>query len=185
MYRQCDIILFSVLLFTASNKLPLLVSSECSYCMDIIFICQSIRLGGRNMVFNATFNKISIISWWSVLLVEETGVPGETNRPAASHWQSISLKVVSGTHRLHLIRTHDVSGLVIGTHHIACTGFELTTLVVIGTDGIGSYKSARHNIKTTTAPESIIFGFLVTYAIIYNKRDNSPIIWITFYKLYI
>jgi hypothetical protein len=29
------------------------------------------------MVLNATFNNISVISWWSVLLVEETGVPGE------------------------------------------------------------------------------------------------------------
>jgi hypothetical protein len=29
------------------------------------------------MVFNATFNNISNISWQSVLLVEETGVPGE------------------------------------------------------------------------------------------------------------
>jgi hypothetical protein len=29
------------------------------------------------MVFNATFNNISVISWWSVLLVQETGVPGE------------------------------------------------------------------------------------------------------------
>jgi hypothetical protein len=29
------------------------------------------------MVFNATFNNISVISWWSVLLVEETGVPRE------------------------------------------------------------------------------------------------------------
>jgi hypothetical protein len=28
---------------------------------------------------------ISIISWWSVLLVEETGVPGEIHRPAANH----------------------------------------------------------------------------------------------------
>jgi len=26
------------------------------------------------MVFNTTFNNISDISWWSVLLVEETGV---------------------------------------------------------------------------------------------------------------
>jgi hypothetical protein len=26
----------------------------------------------RVMVFNATFNNISVISWWSVLLVEET-----------------------------------------------------------------------------------------------------------------
>jgi hypothetical protein len=31
------------------------------------------------MVFNATFNKISVISWRSVLLVEENGVPGENH----------------------------------------------------------------------------------------------------------
>jgi len=30
------------------------------------------------MVFNATFNNISTISWRSVLLVEETEVPGIT-----------------------------------------------------------------------------------------------------------
>jgi hypothetical protein len=29
------------------------------------------------MVFSATFNNISVISWWSALLVEETGVHGE------------------------------------------------------------------------------------------------------------
>jgi len=37
------------------------------------------------MVFNATFNNISVISWRSVVLVEETGVPGENHRPVASH----------------------------------------------------------------------------------------------------
>jgi hypothetical protein len=36
------------------------------------------------MVFNATFNNILVISWWSVLLVEETWVPGKHHRPAAS-----------------------------------------------------------------------------------------------------
>ena len=30
------------------------------------------------MVFNATFNNISVTSWWSVLLVGETRVPGKT-----------------------------------------------------------------------------------------------------------
>jgi hypothetical protein len=30
------------------------------------------------MVFNATLNNISVISWLPVLLVEETRVPGET-----------------------------------------------------------------------------------------------------------
>jgi len=33
------------------------------------------------MVFNATFTNISVISWMAVLLVEETGVPGENHRP--------------------------------------------------------------------------------------------------------
>ena len=37
------------------------------------------------MVFNATFNNISVISRRSVLLVEETGVPGKNQRPVASH----------------------------------------------------------------------------------------------------
>ena len=36
------------------------------------------------MVFKATFNNITTISWRSVLLVEETGVPGENHRPVAS-----------------------------------------------------------------------------------------------------
>jgi len=40
---------------------------------------------GWFMVFNVTFTNISVISWWSVLLVEETGVPGENHRPGASY----------------------------------------------------------------------------------------------------
>jgi hypothetical protein len=31
------------------------------------------------MVFKATFNNISVISWQAVLLVEETGVPKEND----------------------------------------------------------------------------------------------------------
>jgi hypothetical protein len=40
------------------------------------------------MVFNVTFNNISVISamsWLSVLLVEETAVPGENHRTVAYH----------------------------------------------------------------------------------------------------
>ena len=46
------------------------------------------------MVFNATFNNISVIS-----LVEETGVLGEKHRLAASHWQTLSHNVVPTTIR--------------------------------------------------------------------------------------
>jgi hypothetical protein len=59
------------------------------------------------MVLNATFNNISVILSCSVLLVEETGGPGENNRPVTSHWQTLSHYVV------HLalieIRTHNFS----------------------------------------------------------------------------
>ena len=37
------------------------------------------------MVFNATFNNISVISWRQVLLVQETGVLCENHQPVASH----------------------------------------------------------------------------------------------------
>ena len=38
------------------------------------------------MVFNITFNNISAISWWSVLLVEDTRVPEKTtDLPQATH----------------------------------------------------------------------------------------------------
>ena len=61
-------------------------------------------------MIEATFNNISALSWWSVLLVEETRVPVENNRPVVSHWKPFSDKV----HRVYLamsgVRTHNVSG---------------------------------------------------------------------------
>jgi hypothetical protein len=62
------------------------------------------------MVFNATFNYISVISWRSILLVEETGVSGENHQPAASHLQTLSHNVILSTSRLSRIQTHNISG---------------------------------------------------------------------------
>ena len=52
------------------------------------------------------------------VLVEETRVPGENHRPVASHWQTLS-------HNVYRV-------------HLAWVGFDLTALVVIGTDCTGS-----------------------------------------------
>jgi hypothetical protein len=83
------------------------------------------------MVFNATFNNISAISWRSVLLVEETRVPGENHRPVAV------------TDKLYHIVLY-ISPL---------SGCEPKTSVVIGTDYTGSCKSNYHTITATTAPQ--------------------------------
>ena len=51
------------------------------------------------MVFNATLNNIAVLSWQSVLLVEESRVPVENHRPVVSQQQSLSHNVVSSTSR--------------------------------------------------------------------------------------
>ena len=62
-------------------------------CTCKLFVVKLVRV----MVFIATSNNISMISWRSVLLVEETGVPEENHRPVVSHWQTLSHYVVSST----------------------------------------------------------------------------------------
>ena len=108
---------------------PVIFISRYGYVMVMVI---SVLHGVRVMVFNATLNTISAISQRSVLLVDETGVSGENHRPVASHWQ------------LYHIMFYWV--------HLAWAGIELTKLVVIGTDCIGSFKSNYHTITTTTTP---------------------------------
>ena len=49
------------------------------------------------MMFSDIFNNISAISWRSVLLMEETGEPGENHRPAT---------VTNKSYRIILYRVH-------------------------------------------------------------------------------
>ena len=72
------------------------------------------------IVINDTFNNISVVSWRSALLVEETRVPGENHRPAASHCQTLSHNIVSSKPRLYGIRTYNVSlSVQIGDNEIS------------------------------------------------------------------
>jgi hypothetical protein len=85
------------------------VTFECNrFILCRLFLVIGIRV--KIMVFNVTFNNISVISGRSVLLVEESEVPGENHRPAASHWRTLSNNVLSSTPRLGGIRGHNVSG---------------------------------------------------------------------------
>jgi hypothetical protein len=62
------------------------------------------------MVFNVTFNNVSVTSWQSVLLVKETGDPTENHPHIASHWQTLSHNGVSSIPQPSGIKTHNVSG---------------------------------------------------------------------------
>ena len=61
----------------------------CKCDATILIKFTSTGMGGV-MVFNTTFNNISVIFSQSVLLVEEIAAPGENPRPATSHWQTLS-----------------------------------------------------------------------------------------------
>jgi len=76
--------------------------------MNISVLSQ--ERGGVVMVLNAIINNISVISWRSVLLMEETGVPRENHCPVVCHLQTLSHNVVSSTPRLSGIQTHNVNG---------------------------------------------------------------------------
>jgi hypothetical protein len=80
------------------------------YCIPVIIVSLA-HLGVNNLLLmQATLFYLWLGLWcltplstifqlWSVLLVEETGVPAENHRPASSHWQSLSLKVASNIPR--------------------------------------------------------------------------------------
>ena len=98
--------------------------------LPVMFVCL--------MVFNTTFNNLSVISWQSVLLVDETGGPGENHRPLASHWQALSHNVV----------------------HLARSRFELTTSVVIGSDCIGRCNPTTIRSRPRGPHSSYVFEHL-------------------------
>jgi hypothetical protein len=120
----CNVRWFQCFTFGAIERIK-------KYLIVIFQELEGVRV--RIIVFKSTFNNISVISWQSVLLVEKTGVHRENHRPATSLWQTLSHNVVSSTLR-------------------KWTWFELTTLVVIGTDYTGGCKSNYHAITTMTDP---------------------------------
>ena len=70
-----------------------------------VFYCGDWQLRGlwvMVVVFNATFNNSSVISWWSALLVEETvGVPDENHRrPQYEYCRSLT------NYQIMLCRVH-------------------------------------------------------------------------------
>ena len=89
------------------------------------------------MIFNTTFNNIQVISCQSVLLETETGVPRESHRPVASHWQNFITKCCI-------------------EYTSPWVGFELTTFLMIGTGCTGSCKS---NINVL-----ILFIYMINFS---------------------
>jgi hypothetical protein len=79
-------------------------------CIILQHLLARIILSTWNRVNNSLLLiNISVISWRSVLLGEEIGVPGENHRLAASHSQTLTHNVLSSTPRLSVIRAHNIS----------------------------------------------------------------------------
>jgi hypothetical protein len=103
------------------------------YYLTMVMWLKIFKIWVRLIMFNATFNNFSAISWRSVLLVEETG-------EKTTDLQQITDKFIT---QWYIEYTSP------------CVGFELTTLVVIGTDWIGSRKSNYHMYNSLATTRQI------------------------------
>jgi hypothetical protein len=76
-YNFCIVFLYLKFMYTYIIR-----SNNVSLKHQMLLLSRSagfISMYFKDMVFNATFNKFSAISWWSVLLVEETEGPRENH----------------------------------------------------------------------------------------------------------
>jgi hypothetical protein len=107
------------------------------------------------------FNNISVILWQSVLLVEETGGPGENHRP------------VQVTDKLYHIMLYTSPW----------SRFELTTSVMIGTYCIDSCKSNYHAITAMMAlfiwGELHLWFIVILIPVVGRKRQSISVEEIT------
>jgi hypothetical protein len=110
------------------------------------------------LVYGA-LNNISVISWQSVLLVEETGVPGENHRPIASNWQTLSHNVVSSTPRQSRVWTHVTNK----NNNVSIEGFDvhycpIRLAVILVIMSVSTFESAVIlNLSTSKIHLHLIF----------------------------
>jgi hypothetical protein len=131
------------------------------------------------MVNNATFNNISVISWRSVLLVEETKVPGENHWHFTSHWETLSHNVGSSTPRhergstlVHrrLCRVKNMLAMYLKYHKAG-----LTPTTSVTSTAISSVKMAIGHKSLTNLRSEMIF--LQGKPVFYIFLPSTPPYW--------
>ena len=123
--------------------------------VSVVAVARCAKIQGLGLWCLAALSTLSVISWWSALLVRKPKYSEKTTDPPLV------------TDKLYHIMLHWL--------RLAYAGFELTTLLVIGTYCIGSCKSNYNTITTTTDPAKIQKTDKHKYVKIVWEQENQMI----------
>jgi hypothetical protein len=124
---------------------------------------------GWFIVFNATFNNISVILWGLVLLVEETGVPGVNHWPVVNHWQTLSHNVVFAFVFVQLYSCVWIACLL--AYFFSLCFFGVTVLIL----SLFLRLETFHKVWRRRGPNRMVVGFTTTCAVGLPSNSYKPI----------